>query len=385
MKFVFALILTFTTYYASADEGGWTQKSGVPAEGRHRTTGWSIGNKGYIGLGHYNSGPMGNIAKADVWEYDPTQDSWTQKADYGGGPTYGAIAFTIENYAYVGAHVYGGNEYYKFDPIQNSWTLITPCPNGQADRTAFTINGKGYALTSSSVYEYDPQTDTWTLKGPTPISIGAWSKSFVVGEKAYILASGSGLMYEYKPSTHQFVQRTAYPGDAIGGWVTFETADKGYVATGYISFLNPTSRQIWEFDPALNAWNQYEDLPGSTRRFAASFSINGKGYVGTGTNGNNFKDFWEFNPQKALTIDQQEKVEVQAFPNPSTDIINISIPAHISAERIDVYDMTGRLVYYTTDIHTNTQLNKNDFGSGTYIYYVSNSRDLICSGKLIFE
>ena len=377
---MFLLISTF----ALAE--GWTQKAGIPAEGRHRTTGWSIGNKGYIGLGHYNSGPQGNVAKSDIWEYDPTTDSWTQKADYGGGPTYGATAFTIGNYAYVGAHVYGSGDYFKFDPMANSWTQISTCPTSQADKTAFSINGKGYQVTANAIYEYDPQSDVWTFKANTPIQIFSWSKSFVVNNKAYILAGGSGTMYEYKPSTNTFALRAPYPGDGQGGWVTFETETRGYVATGYISFLNPTSRQIWEYNPELDEWEQYEELPGSTRRFAASFTINGIGYLGTGTNGNNFKDFWAFDPSEALTLDEDViKDGIQAYPNPTTDVVIVSIPDQDKLYNVELYDLNGKLVSKKQTSNGQTKFNKSEVGAGTFIYRILNSTTTITTGKIIFK
>ena len=386
MKGLTLIISILISSHLLANNGPWTQKAGIPAEGRHRTSGWSIGNKGYLGLGHYNSGPGGNITKADIWEYDPTTDSWTQKADYGGGATYGAVSFTIDNYAYVGAHVYGGTEFYKFDPILNTWTIISPCPGGTSDKTAFAINGKGYFVSTSSLYEYDPVLDTWTLVAFTPVSIYSWSKSFVVGGKAFIICAGSGAMYEYKPSANQFVLRAPYPGDGVGGWVTFETETKGYVATGYIQYLNPTSRQIWEYDPDLNVWNQLEELPGSTRRFASSFSINNKGYLGTGTNGNNFKDFWEFDPALALSYDElSENVEVTVFPNPSTDQITISLTNYNEDVQLELFDMNGRLILNKALINNSAKINIEEAGKGTFIYRLSSNNFAIKTGKVIFE
>lgn len=384
MKIALLYISFFVSPFVFAD--GWTQKSGIPAEGRHRTTGWSIGSKGYIGLGHYNSGPIGNVAKSDIWEYDPVSDSWTQKADYGGGETYGATAFTIGNFAYVGAHVYAPEEYYKFDPIQNTWTLISPCVNCQSDKTAFAINGKGYHMTTNAIYEYDPQLDTWNFMVNTPVQIYSWSKSFTVNNKAYILAAGSGALIEYKPTTNEFAMREPYPGDGQGGWITFETKNRGYVATGYITFLNPTSRQIWEYNPELDKWEQYEELPGSTRRFAASFTINNKGYLGTGTNGNNFKDFWEFDPAQALSVDNAElKNNIRVFPNPSTEFIVFSSSYGDKSFKVEIFDLNGKLVNSEMSINGEVNIQDEDVGKGTFVYKLTVSNLTIKTGKIIFE
>jgi hypothetical protein len=36
------------------------------------------------------------------WEYDPTNNVWTRKADLGGEPRYGAFGFSINSVGYIG-------------------------------------------------------------------------------------------------------------------------------------------------------------------------------------------------------------------------------------------------------------------------------------------
>ncbi|MFK7787367.1 MAG: hypothetical protein AB8B56_19745, partial [Crocinitomicaceae bacterium] len=73
-----ALLCVLVSQEAMASISGWTPKANFGAEARHRGIGMSIGNKGYMGLGHYNgAGP--NIVKKDWWEYDPATNSWTQR------------------------------------------------------------------------------------------------------------------------------------------------------------------------------------------------------------------------------------------------------------------------------------------------------------------
>ena len=78
----------------------WYQRAHHGGDARHRVTAFSIGNKGYLGGGHVNSGVL--ITYSDYWEYDPATNTWTQIADYGGGQRYHSSAFTIGNAAYVG-------------------------------------------------------------------------------------------------------------------------------------------------------------------------------------------------------------------------------------------------------------------------------------------
>src|SRR5687767_11341276 len=83
-----------------AEAGAWIEKANFGGDARHRATAFSIGNRGYMGLGHVNS--IVDILFNDFWEYDPGSNSWTQKANFGGGLRYHATAFTIGNFAYVG-------------------------------------------------------------------------------------------------------------------------------------------------------------------------------------------------------------------------------------------------------------------------------------------
>src|SRR5438045_7987523 len=55
-------------------------------------------------------------------------------------------------------------------------------------------------------------------------------------------------------------------------------------------------KDFWEYDPATDTWTQKADFGGVARNRATGFSINGKGYIGTGWDGSFRKDFWEYDP-----------------------------------------------------------------------------------------
>ena len=59
----------------------WVQKADFGGPGRHRATGISIANKGYMGLGHVNGTGI-DINYKDWWQFDPASNSWTQKANF---------------------------------------------------------------------------------------------------------------------------------------------------------------------------------------------------------------------------------------------------------------------------------------------------------------
>ena len=89
------LISLFAFIQAVQAQNTWLQKAYYPGTGVFRTSGFSIGNYGYIGTG---AAPY----TVDFWAYDPTNDTWTQKADFGGPTRYDAIGLSIGNKGYIG-------------------------------------------------------------------------------------------------------------------------------------------------------------------------------------------------------------------------------------------------------------------------------------------
>lgn len=84
--------------------------------------------------------------------------------------------------------------------------------------------------------------------------------------------------------------------------VGFSINGKGYVGTGFSDYPIKMHQDFWEFDPDLNTWTQKTDFGGGARVDAVGFSIGSKGYIGTGVSnfGIAFNDFWEYDPAQNL-------------------------------------------------------------------------------------
>lgn len=361
----------------------WNQKEQLPAVGRHRGTGIAIGDKGYVGLGHMN-GTGNNIIYVDWWEFDPATNSWTQKSDFPAS-TYGASAFTVGNYGYVGGGTGLDSEFYKFSPISNTWTQIAnSLTETPSDDTAFGINGKGYVKSNSAFLEYDPGMDSWSYKASCPL--GGWAiTSFVIDGKGYVKEGSS--LYEYKPAVDQWVSRASFPGLTSNGGPAFSVNNKGYIVTGYSGFLTPVNSECWEYDPALNLWSQLSDFPGVSRRFGVAFSINNKGYFGLGTNGTNMNDFWEFNPAlEGLEILNMEGDHLSIYPNPADDIMYFDLGNNeMNEAEMLIYSYTGELI---SKININSSIftiSKDEFETGVYFYRVVEKNNVVTTGKFIFN
>ena len=130
----------------------WTQMTSFGGMARIGTTlRFSIGTKGYIGLGTNTSF---NTFYNDFWEWDPSTNVWTQKANFGGTARCYPSGFSICTKAYIGTG-YDGTTYqqdfWEWDQTTNIWTQVANF--GGAGRYAaigFSIGNKGYAGTGSA-------------------------------------------------------------------------------------------------------------------------------------------------------------------------------------------------------------------------------------------
>ena len=343
MKQVFLLFFVILAFDSNASS--WVQKADFGAIGRHRGAGLSIANKGYIGLGHMNGSGV-DISYKDWWEYDPASNSWTQKADFP-TKTHGPITFTIGNIGYVGGGSGLNGEFYGFDPISNTWTPTALCPIYPTDIQAFSANNKGYVYNATTLVEYNPITNSWTTKVAPPIAFNTWCSAFSNGSSGFV-KSGNKL-YEYKAALNTWLIRAQFPGSMTNGSSAFTINGKGYFACGYVGGLSNVTDEVWEFNPATNTWIQFDEFLGSTRRFQVAFSIFNKGYVGTGTNGINFNDFWEFDPSfNFLSVESLSKSfdACNIYPNPVQSELNFSNVPDNLLEKSDIviYDAFGKEV-----------------------------------------
>jgi len=377
-------ILLFAGALFSFDaSAAWIKRADFGSHGRHRGTALSIGNRGYMGLGHYNgAGP--NIVLKDWWEYDAATNSWSQKADYianNGNGNYAPLAMGFDDVGYLAGGSLGDAMLYKYDPSLNIWSAVVTCPITPGNRAAFVIGTKGYYVQGTSVYEFDRISETWSIKNIAPFTAGVWNSSFSIEGKGY-LKNGTTL-WEYKPTIDAWTPRAPFPGLATAGSVSFMQDNKGYIVAGYSGWLSEVTSETWEYDPLNNSWTQLEDFSGTSRRFGSSFNIGNKGYIGIGTNGTNFNDFWEFDRY----ADLKENFDVDQFttyPNPATNFINFK-SENLNSFTIEVFDMLGRSVFSEKTNKGEVRFSKDFNNSGTYIYHVKVDGTIVHSNKFILN
>ena len=208
------------------------------------------------------------------------QNVWTKKSDFGAGKRTRAVAFAIGDYGYVGtgedtAEVIH-NDLWRYEPLTDTWTQQATMPGSvRRNGSAIAIDGKGY------------------------VGLGADSS---ISTNGSILAD----WWQYDPVANSWLQKASYPGgydifnNTSGGGVCFATAftidNLGYVCCGK---MGPDfyGTDLWKYDPSSDTWTRLADFPGQDRYQLVSCSIDGKGYVGMGTDHDLYrKDWWEYNP-----------------------------------------------------------------------------------------
>lgn len=383
MKIFLSLLITSAVLELGASP--FIQRSNFPGLGRHRAAAISIGNKGYMGLGHVNGTGVETYYN-DWWEYDPASDTWIQKADFignSGNGELGAQGFGLETVGYVGVGELDHLKFFKFDPATNTWSAVANAPSGILfqDTDTFLIGHKCYFmdLYTGKMYEYDADFDVWTQKNPFPSGPYYSFAAFSINGYGYIKIYNE--MWKYDSTVDQWSYESTFPGLAELSSIRFVQDNKMYLVCGYDGIHTNVVSETWEYDPSTQVWTQLEDFPGTARRYSSSFTIGNRCFFGTGTNGTNFSDFWEFD--RYLSVDDQIKeAQVQVYPNPASEYINVAAPV---GTQLRLIDASGR-IFIQQEINSSDQhIDVTHLKPGYYQYGISQEGNVISQGSLIIN
>lgn len=317
----------------------WTRKADMPTEHMQRSFGVSfvLGNKGYVAFGQSDTSSDFSIQQGsvtnDLWEYDPTNDKWTQKANLPGPARDGAFAFTINNKAYIGAGVdtafmYLG-DFYEYDPVADKWTQKSDVPTGPIGfPMAFTVGNLGYIVGGgqpnevSDAWSYDPSKDEWNPISPfpgTPRQAGAGFSIDTLGyaglgEAQYTTAFSD--MFSYNPKSDKWSSATAVPYKNGLGWPTVATL-------GQTVFIGGGADKNFSFSNVL---------------YSYSFAQAG--------------------------VDEAVAPIAATYPNPTTDYVRIALPARHEKVMVSIINEAGITIRKEETV--DDQLSLSGLGSGIY-------------------
>lgn len=399
------VLLLFFFSHLNSFAGGWIQKADFGGIARHRTTMLTIGNKIYIGLGHYNgAGP--NIMFDDWWEYDPSTNSWSQKADYLGGICYHATGFTLNNLAYVGTGRTSdiGNtlvqNFYKYDAVANSWIEIANFPGvGRRGAVSFVIgefaytgSGESNAGVVGSFYRFDPSNESWAPIAALPVartsSVGFSIDNFGYVGTGDINPGSTNDFWQYNPSSDSWTQKASVGSQPRLEAMGFALNGRGYLGTGGEISNGTSLGDMWEYIPETDTWTQIEDFLGTSRRYFSATTLYGFAYTALGTNGTNFKDLWLFDQSLSLAERSLENLSVSAYPNPLGGDLQFQIdwPVEVDLEKIElqIVNSLGQIVFNSPWSELSI-IETNSWNAGHYMYSIIYDSKVLCSKNLIIQ
>lgn len=256
---------------------------------------------------------MGISSWTDTWwEYNPDNNTWTQKANFPGVLRSGPETFSINDKVYVGlgsVYDYDLNktiaykDFYEYDPTTNAWTKKSDFPGVARTSASSTDDGsKGYIIggdesTSApdflkDVWQYDPSSDTWTALADAPVGFSQ-AAVFVKDNQLSVMNGWRKYSGSSWGSTLQ-----AYTLDITSG-VWTKNVNPGGEASGEVHQINNvayfTERGMGSYNFTTKQWALKPALPTSGYYSSHSFQLNNKIYVVT----SNF-EMWVFDPESLV-------------------------------------------------------------------------------------
>jgi len=260
----------FQQYDPKQDQ--WDVAEALPAEPRISAVSFSIGDKGYVGTGMAGFEGM-RQGTNDLWEYDPKKDMWTQKAALPGEIRHGAIGFSIRDKGYIGLGKNKNTLYsdlWEYNPDLNQWTKKTDFPGGgREDASAFVTGGDAYVLlgqkkestpSQKDCWKFDPVQNEWKQMADFPGIARTGALSFGYGNKGFIACGFNRTVkrledfWEYDTYTNQWLQKENVPFGAQSYVFSFVIGVHAYVGTGNTK-KGESGSELWRYDFSFDKKN----------------------------------------------------------------------------------------------------------------------------------
>ena len=267
--------------------GGWTQKAnlgGTPGWPRLNGIGFSIGTKGYFGLGQNGTSGSG---LGDVWEYSPATNTWTQKNSFPGGK-YSAVSLTIGSKAYVIAGMSSSNSsitgaVWEYNPIADTWAQKTAMAPGRADAFGFAVGNMAYVGGGFLGTTTTGTGDFWQYE-PSPTY--AWSS----GQTTHTIAANLSATYVVTVTSAAGCSATASQTVAINPTPVI-SVNSGSLCSGQVFTISPSGANTYTI-----TGNSFTVSPAGN----TSYSVTGTSTAGC--NGNTAVSNITVNPTPTISV-----------------------------------------------------------------------------------
>ncbi len=198
---------------------------------------------------------------------------WMESSDLREMKCSGSVAFSIGKKGYVGLGKKGNGDktlnFWQYDSETKEWSQMTDYPytEGIDMATSFVLDGKGYVFLGmgESFYNvtccsYDPETNEWTRLSRFPGYGRTGTTTFLVGKKAYIVggyADKFGNIDEvwcYDVETDSWKQKNDFIGGKLTGMYSFKIGNTIYVGGGF-NEKNEFNSTLYSYDPVADSWS----------------------------------------------------------------------------------------------------------------------------------
>ena len=222
----------------------------------------AVNGKIYILGGQTTNDQQGATAVNKVYELDPANGVWVEKASMPTARSGGAAVVHDGKIYVAGGRVPRGNDFAAYDPATNQWEELPILPSQRNHITGAAINGRihivggrlgnGLSPIKSDAHEvFDPQTKTWTTAAP--MLRGRSGMNGVVARGCFHVWGGeapTGMTPDhdyYDPRTNQWASLPDMPipihgvvGSAFVGGLIWVTGGGTQVGGGSGSLHNQT-------------------------------------------------------------------------------------------------------------------------------------------------
>lgn len=393
------LLLFFTCISSVHAQSYWAVRDTLPDSAMFQgLPGFAIGNYGYAGLGdtYYAGNPS-----PDLWQFDPSNNSWAKKADFPGSARVAPACFVIGDKAYIvtGSVVNAGTcvkECWQYDGTADTWTKEADFPGGaRTYAVGFAINGMGYVGTGANelsdfykdFYKYNPDSNTWTRIADFPAIARDADCGFAINGKGYVCLGkdSTGALYkdlwQYDPGTNTWTRKADYPYcPTQQGANGFVICNNFYVCGGDSSDGVSLYPETWRYNTTTDTWAQMASVPGPSKIEGASFAIGDTGYFGFGVDTtllarNIFHEFYAGDSCNLTAGIHNINLapSISLYPNPANQQLHIQFNGHITGPAtLSVMCITGRKVLTSqcSSIHSVFNMDVSSLPPGMYFLSV---------------
>ena len=378
MKKIILLALVFLGFQSIAQVNTWTQVASPPSSytARNHPVTFAIDGFGYLLTGF-----SGQFLHSDFYKYDAANDSWSTLPNFPGGARGFAYGVSHMGKGYVGFGITQTqqgiiylNDLWEFDPSNNSWQQLASCPGSgrrhpaflAADNKLYLGCGDNSSANLKDWWEYDIATDTWTQKASLPGPPRHHPYFFTLNDEPYVGFGHNGSnsqgpiiykdLYRYNQSSDTWTRMADLPAQGRVAGTQFSFNNKGYLLSGQgEDHNNLNTGEFWEYNPLTDTWASMPPHPGTARWAPGSFVIGNVVYFTSGESGlttptlTNEKDMWKFQfadfPASVSSISNDI---VSLYPNPVNAALVIN--SNEKVLNVEVYNSLGVKISRTVNM-----------------------------------